>query len=72
MNQSMIHVCFAPSGTVTAIGELPATAHPQAWFNFLTREAGTAYEALAGGRGVFRLSPENLTDLCKTFSAKVA
>jgi len=72
MNHSMIHVSFAPNGTVTNIGELPADANPQTWFIFLTREAGTAYEALANGRGVFRLTPENLTDLSKTFSARVA
>jgi hypothetical protein len=29
---------------------------PQSWFNILSDKAGSSYQALAGGRGVFRLT----------------
>lgn len=67
MSDTLIHVRFAIDGTVTAIGEAPPDAMPQTWFNFLTRRAGPAYEALAGGRGVFRLSSEQLGELHGAF-----
>ena len=51
----IIHVRFAPNGCVTEIGERPASLAPQAWFDLLSQKAGTAYQALSGGRGVFRL-----------------
>jgi hypothetical protein len=59
----MIHVRFAPDGTVTEIGERPATLAPQLWFNTLSLGAGTKYQALAGGRGVFRLTRDEVTAL---------
>ena len=52
----VIHVKFAADGEVTDIGERPATRTPQAWFNLLSLRAGTRYQTLAGGRGVFRLA----------------
>jgi hypothetical protein len=52
----MIHVRFAPDGTVTEIGERPGMAAAQQWFNRLSEQAGTAYQALSGGRGLFRLT----------------
>lgn len=51
-----IHVRFSPDGTVTEIGERPAAAPPQKWFDYLTTQAGGAYHALSGGRGIFRVS----------------
>lgn len=65
MNSSnmMIHVRFAPDGSVTHIGECPASLDLQQWFNLLSREAGFHYQALSGGRGLFSLSPETLTQL---------
>ena len=53
--QVVIHVRFAPDGTVTEIGERPASLSAQAWFNRLSLAAGNAYQSLSGGRGVFRL-----------------
>jgi hypothetical protein len=58
--QMMIHVRFAPDGTVTEISERPGWASPQAWFNALTDKAGTAYQPLSGGRGVFRVNREDV------------
>ena len=53
--QVMIHVRFAPNGTVTEIGERPASLGAQDWFNRLSTEAAARYQSLAGGRGVFRV-----------------
>lgn len=52
----VIHLRFAPDGTVAEISERPAPLAPQAWFDFLSEKAGTVYQPLAGGRGVFRLN----------------
>jgi hypothetical protein len=52
----IIHARFAPNGTVVEIGERPAGRTPQEWFDFLSDKAADVYQALAGGRGVFRLT----------------
>ena len=52
----IIHARFAPNGTVVEIGERPSALSPQEWFNRLCEKAGTAYQPLAGGRAVFRLT----------------
>lgn len=52
----MIHVRFAPNGTVVEISERPSGLSPQDWFNLLSDRAGMQYQALSGGRGVFRLT----------------
>jgi hypothetical protein len=52
----LIHVRFAPNGAVVEIGERPAALSPQQWFDRLCEKAGTAYQPLAGGRAVFRLT----------------
>jgi hypothetical protein len=54
-DQVMIHVRFAPNGTVTEIGERPSSLSAQEWFNLLTRSTTDSYEALSGGRALFRL-----------------
>ena len=56
----LIHVRFYPDGAVSEIGERPADMSPQDWFNRLSLEAGDKYQTLAGGRGVFHISPEAL------------
>jgi hypothetical protein len=52
----VIHTRFAPDGSVVEIGERPTGMDPQSWFNILSDKAGSSYQALAGGRGVFRLT----------------
>jgi hypothetical protein len=52
----IIHVRFAPNGAAVEIGERPAALSPQEWYNYLCEKAGTAYQPLAGGRAVFRLT----------------
>jgi hypothetical protein len=56
----IIHVRFAPDGTVTEIGERPASLTAQQWHDRLAEKAGIAFEALSGGRGMFRLSPDQV------------
>ena len=56
----MIHVRFAPNGTVVEISERPPALTPQEWFNALAEKAGSSYQTFSGGRGVFRLAPGEL------------
>lgn len=55
MEKVMIHVRFAPNGAVTEIGERPIALSAQEWFNHLSRATSNGYEALSGGRGLFRI-----------------
>ncbi len=60
----LIHARFAPNGTVVEISERPPALTPQDWFNFLSNKVGgTKYQALAGGRGLFRLTREETDNL---------
>lgn len=68
----MIHVRFAPDGTVMEIGERPAGCTAQEWFNFLTRQSGLSYLTLSGGRAVFRITPEAVGGLRDQAVAEVA
>ncbi len=52
----IIHARFLTDGTVGEIGERPSDRTPQEWFDFLSLRASDAYQVLAGGRGVFRLT----------------
>jgi len=59
----IIHVRFSPDGTVTEIGERPPATAAQDWFNRLSDKVGMSYQALSGGRGVFRLERADLDAL---------
>lgn len=59
----VIHVRFAPDGSVTEIGERPPSLDPQQWFGKLSDKVGTEFQALSGGRGVFRLTSDELDAL---------
>ncbi len=67
----LIHARFAPNGTVVEISERPSHLTPQDWFNFLSLHKSLDYQALAGGRGIFRLTPEDLEQM-KAESANAA
>ncbi len=67
----MIHVRFAPNGAVVEISERPAHVSPQDWFDFLSNNTLDRYQALAGGRGVFRLAPSE-ADVLKAKTANAA
>src|SRR5260370_37244525 len=56
----LIHLRFAPNGTVVEISERPKSLTPHEWFNFLGDKAGNAYQALSGGRGVVPLTAEEV------------
>lgn len=56
----LIHVRFFPDGTVSEIGERPPSMTPQGWFDTLSLQAGDKYQTLAGGRGIFHVTPEAL------------
>ncbi len=60
----VIHVRFAPNGTVSEIGERPAAEGAQEWFNRLSNHTRNGYQPLSGGRAVFRV-PRAEIDLLK-------
>ena len=62
-NLVMIHVRFAPDGSVTQIGERPPATPAQDWYDRLSVKAGMSYQALSGGRGVFRLQRSDVEAL---------
>ena len=62
----MIHVRFASDGTVMEIGERPSAMTAQAWFNLLSRSTTDTYEALSGGRALFRIPKPQLEQLKST------
>ena len=66
----LIHVRFSPDGTVTDIGERPAAATPQIWFDRMAVKFGATYQPLSGGRGLFRVARGEL-DSFKTSPAGV-
>lgn len=68
----MIHVRFAPNATVSEIGERPPANSPQAWFDWLSLGAPDVYQALSGGRGVFRIPREKLEALRSGIAANEA
>ena len=63
----LIHVRFAPNGSVVEISERPAALSPQEWFNCLCDKVSDVYQTLAGGRGVFRLT-RTVVDVLKAES----
>ncbi|MGO9356161.1 MAG: hypothetical protein ACLP1D_00620 [Xanthobacteraceae bacterium] len=67
----VIHLRFAPNGTVVEIGERPAALSPQQWFDQLSLRQGNAYQVFAGGRGIFRLTRAEI-DALKAESAPTA
>jgi hypothetical protein len=60
----VIHVRFSPDGSVTEIGERPAGASAQQWFDRRIGRTGNGYQPLAGGRAVFRI-PRAEVDVLK-------
>ncbi|MGY6217634.1 hypothetical protein ACW73L_20950 [Methylolobus aquaticus] len=62
--ECVVHVRFNNDGTVMEIGECPEALTPNAWFKLLSRKTLNCYQALAGGRGLFRL-PRTEVDTLK-------
>jgi hypothetical protein len=60
-NKVVVHVRFAPNGDVVEVGERVKGKNPQEWFDFLAYKFGHEhYLGLSGGRGVFRLTKDQL------------
>ncbi|MEP9356675.1 hypothetical protein ABLE93_24370 [Xanthobacter sp. KR7-65] len=72
MEPVIIHARFAPNGTVIEISERPTGLDPQEWFDFLAYRAADVYQALAGGRGVFRLDRAKVDAFKAESAAKAA
>jgi hypothetical protein len=62
-NSVIIHVRFAPDGSVSEIGERPASLSPRQWFDRLCDKYPRGFQALAGGRGVYRVAPAEVEAL---------
>ena len=60
---ALIHVRFAPDGTVFEIAERPESLTAQQWFTRLSEKCGMQFQALSGGRGLFRLDSETVQAL---------
>lgn len=65
----LIHLVFSNDGSVVRISETPTHASPQAWFDHLSLSAADEYQALSGGRGVFRIPAAKLARLQAPFAA---
>jgi hypothetical protein len=59
----MLHVRFSPDGKVMEISERPVESSAQAWFDWISLHAFDVYQALSGGRGVFRIPRDKLDEL---------
>lgn len=70
--ECMIHLRFNPDGTVCEIGERPADVNPHEWFKYLSRHTQNRYQALSGGRGLFRLPRPQVEELKAACSAESA
>ena len=49
----LIHVRFAPNGSVVEISERPTALSPQEWFNFLSDKAATSTSRLPAAAACF-------------------
>jgi hypothetical protein len=56
-------VRFNNDGSVLEIAERPTSLTPQQWFTKLSEKAGNAFQALTGGRGVFRITSDEIAAL---------
>lgn len=54
----LIHVRFSPNAEVFTIDRCPEGVAPKAWFERLYLNASPYYQALANGRGFFRIPRE--------------
>lgn len=59
----LIHVRFNNDGSVLEIQDRPTSLTPEQWFKKLSEKAANSFQALTGGRGVFRVSSDDVTAL---------
>jgi hypothetical protein len=70
--ECVVHVRFNNDGTVMEIGECPEALTPKAWFKVLSQQTLNRYQAMAGGRGMFRLPRTEMESLKATAIAEQA
>jgi hypothetical protein len=70
-NLVVIHMRYAPNGTVIEISERPAGESAQDWFNRLSEYPSNGYQPLSGGRAVFRISRAEIDSLKGAAETKV-
>ena len=70
--ETIIHLRFNLDGTVGEIGERPPGVQAQTWFKFLTQNTQESFQALSGGRGLFRLPKPQIEALKAACSAEQA
>jgi len=68
----MIHVKFAPDGSVVDIGERPEALSPQQWFDALCKHTAGGYQPLAGGRALYQLPRTEIDSLKSTAGQQVS
>ncbi len=54
-DEVLVHVRFHPNAEIFAIDARPDQLSSSEWFKRLTEAASQHYQALAGGRGFFRI-----------------
>lgn len=59
----LIHVRFNNDGSVLEIQDRPTSLTPEQWFTKLSEKAANSFQALTGGRGVFRVPADDVTAL---------
>ncbi|CAI8962941.1 hypothetical protein [Methylocaldum szegediense] len=62
-DECMIHVRFFPNGTVAEISERPPEVEPHDWYKFLCKNTQNRFQALSGGRGLFRIPRADIETL---------
>jgi len=59
----LIHVRYGTDGTVVEISERPTSLSPHQWYAALCDRFPDAFQALAGGRGLFRVGKSKIEAL---------
>jgi hypothetical protein len=54
-DEVLVHVRFLPNAEIFSIDEKPQSMSAREWLNLLLEGASPHYQALAGGRGFFRI-----------------
>lgn len=54
-DDKLIHVRYSPNAEIFFIDARPESMSPRDWLNLLLDKAPDCYQALAGGRGFFRI-----------------
>lgn len=70
--ECMIHIRFFPDGTVAEISERPSGVEPHDWYKYLCKNTQNRFQALSGGRGLFRIPRAEVETLKAACAAGIA